>query len=116
MKVYSLIKGYWVLWVRELQAHHTTSRAFAWALQARMGKQARMAVVGSRGDYGNTASKGEGQFHRATAIGVGPVASRLLCPKGPWTQIVYTLAPKYLCRDYLKAKVYIYLGTWTLRG
>ena len=27
-------------------------------------------------------------------------------PKGPWTQIVYTLAPKYLYRDYIKAKVY----------
>ena len=27
-------------------------------------------------------------------------------PKGPCTQIVYTLAPKYLYRDYIKAKVY----------
>ena len=27
-------------------------------------------------------------------------------PKGPCTQIVYTLAPKYLYRDYFKAKVY----------
>ena len=27
-------------------------------------------------------------------------------PKGPCTQIVDTLAPKYLCRDYFKAKVY----------
>ena len=29
------------------------------------------------------------------------------------TQIAYTVAPKYLYRDYFKAKVY--LGTWTLR-
>ena len=27
-------------------------------------------------------------------------------PKGPCTQIVYTLALKYLYRDYIKAKVY----------
>ena len=27
-------------------------------------------------------------------------------PKGPCTQIVYTLAPKYLYRDYLSANVY----------
>ena len=27
-------------------------------------------------------------------------------PKGPCTQIVYPLAPKYLYRDYFKAKVY----------
>ena len=27
-------------------------------------------------------------------------------PKGPCTQIVYTLAPKYLYRDYFKANVY----------
>ena len=26
-------------------------------------------------------------------------------PKGPCTQIVYTLAPMYICRDYFKAKV-----------
>ena len=29
-----------------------------------------------------------------------------LCPKGPCTQIVYTLAPKYLYRDYFRARVY----------
>ena len=29
-------------------------------------------------------------------------------PKGPCTQIVYTLAPKYLYRDYFKAKVYLF--------
>ena len=29
-----------------------------------------------------------------------------LHPKGPCTQIVYTFAPKYLNRDYCKAKVY----------
>ena len=27
------------------------------------------------------------------------------CPMGPCTQIVYTLAPKYLYRDYIKANV-----------
>ena len=27
-------------------------------------------------------------------------------PKGPCTQIAYTLAPKYLDRDYFKAEVY----------
>ena len=27
-------------------------------------------------------------------------------PEGPCTEIVYTLAPKYLYRDYFKAKVY----------
>ena len=27
-------------------------------------------------------------------------------PKDPCTQIVYTLAPKYQCRDYFKAYVY----------
>ena len=36
-------------------------------------------------------------------------------PEGPCTQIVYTLALKYLYRDYIKAKVYTNLGTWTLR-
>ena len=35
---------------------------------------------------------------------------------GPCTQIVYTLTPKYLNRDYFKAKVSIYyLGTSTRR-
>ena len=29
-----------------------------------------------------------------------------LIPKGPCTQIAYTLAPKHLYRDYFKAKVY----------
>ena len=29
-----------------------------------------------------------------------------MLPKGPCTQIVYTLALKYLYRDYIKAKVY----------
>ena len=29
-----------------------------------------------------------------------------IIPKGPCTQIVYTLALKYLYRDYIKAKVY----------
>ena len=46
--------------------------------------------------------------------------------KGPCTQLVYTLAPKYLHRDNIKAKVCIYVYiyiyiyrrymTWTLRG
>ena len=31
---------------------------------------------------------------------------RQLFPKGPCTQIVYTLALKYLYRDYIKADVY----------
>ena len=34
---------------------------------------------------------------------MGPVES---FPKGPCTQIVYTLAPKYLYRDYFKDKEY----------
>ena len=29
----------------------------------------------------------------------------MLIPKGPCTHIVYTLAPKYLYRDYFQAKV-----------
>ena len=29
-------------------------------------------------------------------------------PKGPGAQIVYTLAPKYLYRDYFEAKVYLF--------
>ena len=29
----------------------------------------------------------------------------MINPKGPCTQIVYTLAPKYLYRDYFKAKL-----------
>ena len=29
----------------------------------------------------------------------------LVFPKGPCTHIVYTVAPKYLYRDYFKAKV-----------
>ena len=37
-----------------------------------------------------------------------------LNPKGQCTQIVYTLAPKYLSRATLRPK-YTYLGTWTLR-
>ena len=35
-------------------------------------------------------------------------------PKGRCTQIVYTLAPKYLYGDLLGQSIY-YLGTWTLR-
>ena len=33
-------------------------------------------------------------------------AARDITFKGPCTQIVHTLAPKYLCRDYFNAKVY----------
>ena len=33
---------------------------------------------------------------------------RVYYPKGPCTQIVYTLAPKHLYRDYFKAKVYLF--------
>ena len=29
-------------------------------------------------------------------------------PKGPCSQIVYTLAPKYPNRDYFRAKVYLF--------
>ena len=42
-------------------------------------------------------------------------------PKGPCTQIVYTLAPMYLYREYFKANVYtiqvhgpLGIGTWSL--
>ena len=33
-----------------------------------------------------------------------------MCPNS-----ILTLAPKYLYRDYFKATVFYYLGTWTLR-
>ena len=57
-----------------------------------------------------------GQSHaipRYSALGFGVVLELdnarkptvLWAPKGPCTQIVYTLAPKYLHRDYFKAKV-----------
>ena len=36
-----------------------------------------------------------------------PARDEVLCfPKGPCTQIVYTLAPMYLYREYFTAKVY----------
>ena len=35
-------------------------------------------------------------------------------PRGPRGLLVYTLAPKYPCKEYLKADV-SYSGTWTLR-
>ena len=38
-----------------------------------------------------------------------------IIPKGPCTQIVYTLGPLYLYREYFMAKGIYYLGTWTLR-
>ena len=37
-------------------------------------------------------------------------------PKGPCTQLVYTLAPKYLYRDYFKANVYTLFGDMDLEG
>ena len=40
--------------------------------------------------------------------------SSILLPNSPCTHIVDTLAPKYQYRDYFKATVYYYLGTWTL--
>ena len=45
------------------------------------------------------------ELHRATLPAV-----LIHNPKGPCTQIVYTLAAKYLCRDYFKAKVYTIWG------
>ena len=36
--------------------------------------------------------------------------------KGPCAQIVYILAPKYLYRDYFKAKVYIQLFSWAVQA
>ena len=35
-------------------------------------------------------------------------------PKASCAQIVFTLAPKYPCRDDVKAKFKYYSGTWTL--
>ena len=37
-------------------------------------------------------------------------------PKSPRTPIVHILGPKYLDGDYVKAKFYTYMDTWTLRG
>ena len=37
---------------------------------------------------------------------VGVVIKTDTFPKGPYTHIVYTLAPMYLYRDYFKANVY----------
>ena len=39
----------------------------------------------------------------------------MTCPKGPCTQIAYTLAPKYPYRDYFKAKVKTIWVPGTLR-
>ena len=46
------------------------------------------------------------QIHSAKGQNIGNVLHRRTArssPKGPCTQVVYTLAPKYLCRDYCKA-------------
>ena len=40
------------------------------------------------------------------AAGLRQILDATRTPKGPCTQIVYTLAPKYLNRGYFKAKVY----------
>ena len=52
-------------------------------------------------------------FVQTTATGTirSPLAFTLrsvgcMYPKGPCTQILYTLAPMYLYRDYFKANVY----------
>ena len=38
------------------------------------------------------------------------ILAGILFPGGPCAPVVYTLAPKYLCRDYFKAKVYTICG------
>ena len=47
---------------------------------------------------------------RSTGINVSCVGRQGIgkrnAPKGPCTHIVYTLVPKYIYRDYCKAKVY----------
>ena len=40
-------------------------------------------------------------------VGASPTA-----PKGPCTQLVYSLAPKYISRDYFGGRSMYYLGTW----
>ena len=39
-------------------------------------------------------------------LSIQSLQALLMNPKGPCIQIVYTLSPKYLYRDYTKAKVY----------
>ena len=52
-------------------------------------------------------------FSSCGLLGFCGASQGLLCgfqgsnyPKGPCTQIVYTLRPMYPCRDYFKANVY----------
>ena len=61
-----------------------------------------------------TACRHVASFSAPSSV-AGSIASKDLmltasvcCPKGPCTQIVYTLAPKYLYRDYFEAKVYLF--------
>ena len=51
--------------------------------------------------------------HRCKPVSLDPYTGVgfSLCLKGPCTQIVDTLAPKYPNRDYFKGNLY----TWTLR-
>ena len=44
-----------------------------------------------------------------------PMSRGVPSPKGPCTQIVYTLGPMYPYREYFSGQSIYYLGTWTLR-
>ena len=56
--------------------------------------------------YLNPIRNGELETLHTTRPVILGTAPTLDCPKGPCTQIVYTLAPKYLYGDYFKANVY----------
>ena len=62
----------------------------------------RWFFVGAGTSPGAQVAESLGNYRWAVRLGVS-----LGCKvEGPCTQIVYTLAPKCLYRDYLKAKVY----------
>ena len=54
--------------------------------------------------HGETCSRSQHGRSRPAAQEISTTS--LLFPKGPCTQIVYTLALKYSYRDYIKAKIY----------
>ena len=54
--------------------------------------------------------------YQPKSLTLNPMTSNGAYPKGPCAQTVYSLAPKYLYRDYIKAKYTLlgYMDPYTL--
>ena len=111
IEVYSLVKGYWGLWVWRLTSF-VGQNCLGWMGQCLYAmlcssSQTNRGLLESRfmllEELRSTCFRAEMDASLRPNL---KMPELIVVPKGSWTQIVYTLAPKYL---YIRPK-YILLG------